>query len=325
MGVKLRLLQSKDEEYFLDCIDELYATIEDNSSGFEVQRIFIKHSRFKSFLVRKLTGIPALFKLRPKLKNFGGVNFVSMISGDFRFLIPHAFTSRLNFIYMYDVWPRFHRWIFPLLDFFNIKCIFFSSKQVYEIFTEQYKHIKCKALWIPEALQIDDYKFNAYHDRNIDVLEFGRMYDEYHELIKGALADRGKNHIFRTPDKYFLFADKPAFTQALASSKIVICVPSNITNPERSEYISSMTLRYLQAMASKCLIVGLLPTDMEELFGYNPIVAIDMPRADTQILEILENYAQYQPLIEKNYQAVIANHQWKNRWIIMKQKIEEMI
>jgi len=325
MGVKLRLLQSKDEEYFLDCIDELYATIEDNSSGFETQRVFIKHLRFKSFLVRKLTGIPALFKLRPKLKNLGGVNFVSMISGDFRFLIPHAFTSRSNFIYMYDVWPRFHGWIFPLLDFFNIKCIFFSSKQVYEIFTEKYKHIKCKAFWIPEALQIDDYKFNAYHTRNIDVLEFGRMYDEYHELIKGALADQGRNHIFRTPDKYFLFADKPAFTQALASSKIVICVPSNITNPERSEYISSMTLRYLQAMASKCLIVGLLPTDMEELFGYNPIVAIDMPRADTQILEILENYEQYQPLIEKNYQAVVTNHQWKNRWVIMKQIIEEII
>ena len=325
MGTKLRLLQANDDEFFLDCIDELYRTIEKNSEGFDTRRVIIKYPRLKSFLVRKISAIPALFKLRPKLKNLGGVNFVSMISGDFRLLIPHALTSRLNFIYMYDAWPRFHCWIFPLLDFFNVKWVFFSSKQVYEIFNKKYGHIQCKALWVPEALEIDDYKFKPANDRDIDVLEFGRMYIKYHELIKGALIHRGKKHIFKTPDMHSLFVGRSAFTQALASSRIVICVPSNITNPERSEFISTMTLRYLQAMASKCLIVGILPSDMEELFGYNPIVEIDISRAGNQILDILGHYDQYQPLIERNYQEVVASHQWKNRWLTMKQKMEEML
>ncbi|RZK61035.1 MAG: glycosyltransferase family 1 protein, partial [Pedobacter sp.] len=175
------------------------------------------------------------------------------------------------------------------------------------------------------ALTIDDYWFKPHHERKIDVLEFGRMYDEYHDLIKAPLTTHQKNHIFRTPDKYFLFADKSAFTAALADSKIVICVPSNITNPERSEFISSMTLRYLQAMASKCLVVGLLPSDMEEVFGYNPIVEIDISRAGEQLLEILENYGDYESLIEKNYQSVVAHHQWKNRWVEMEQTIKEML
>ncbi|RYD79944.1 MAG: glycosyltransferase family 1 protein [Sphingobacteriales bacterium] len=323
--MKMRLLQSNDDEYFLDCIDELYRTIESDGADFNIERIFIRHSRFKSFLIRKLILFPGLFKLRPKLSNLPVINFVSMISGDFRLLLPYAFSSSLNFIYMYDVWPRFHNWIFPLLDFFSIKYVFFSSKQVLEIYQEKYSHVKCKALWVPEALVAGDYHYTEYSNRKIDVLEFGRMYDAYHELIKEPLASNGKKHIFRTPDKYFLFADKQSFTTALASSKIVICVPSNITNPERSEFISSMTLRYLQAMASKCLIVGLLPSDMEEVFGYNPIVEIDMENPGQQLLDILDNYERYLPLIEKNYREVLAKHQWINRWEIMKTKITEVI
>ena len=323
MGIKMRLLQSNDEEYFLDCIDELYSTIEKNQAEFNTTRVLVKHSRFKSFLVRKLILIPSLFKFQPKLKKNEIVNFVSMISGDFRLLIPYAFSSRLNYIYMYDVWPRFHKWIFPLLDFFNVKCVFFSSKQVFEIFNTQYSHIKCKALWLPEALSAQDYSFKNYNDRDIDVLEFGRMYDDYHSRITETLKLKGKKHIYRTAAMDFLFPDKPSFTNALASAKIVICVPSNITHPDRSEFISSMTLRYLQAMVSKCLIIGVLPLDMEEVFGYNPIVEIEMEHAAEQILNLLENYNDYKALIEKNYQHVIQHHQWQNRWEIMSQKIKE--
>lgn len=325
MGIKLRLLQSNDDEYFLDCIDELYSTIESIPATFETERVPVKHSRFKSFLVRKLACYPSLFKLRLKFGNQAAVNFVSMISGDFRLLIPYAFTTKLNFIYMYDVWPRFHRWIFPLLDFFNVRYVFFSSKQVLENFNQNYSDVKCKAIWLPEALSVKDYQFKAVKERAIDVLEFGRMYYEYHDQIVAPLAALGKHHIYRKPDMTLLFPDKATFTNALASTKVVICVPSSITNPERSEYISSMTLRYLQAMASKCLIVGLLPSDMEELFGYNPIVEINMADAGNQLLEVLAHYEDYQALIEKNYEHVIRHHQWENRWQIIKDKIQEAL
>ncbi|MFW0714260.1 glycosyltransferase family protein [Pedobacter sp. N23S346] len=325
MGIKLRLLQSNDDEYFLDCIDELYRTIEKAPSTFDTQRILVKHSRFKSFLVRKLALCPFLFKLRPRFGHEEAINFVSMISGDFRLLIPYAFTTKLNFIYMYDVWPRFHPWIFPLLDFFNVRYVFFSSKQVLENFNQNYSHVKCKAIWLPEALSVKDYQFKAVEERNIDVLEFGRMYYEYHDRIAPILAAQGKHHIYRKPDMTLLFPDKKSFTNALASTKVVICVPSNITNPERAEYISSMTLRYLQAMAAKCLIVGNLPSDMEELFGYNPIVEIDMADAGNQLLEVLAHYEDYQSLIEKNYEHVIRHHQWENRWEIIKDKIQEAL
>lgn len=325
MGIKLRLLQSNDEEYFLDCIDELYRTIEKAPSTFDTERMLLKHSRFKSFLVRKLTLCPFLFKLRLKFSNEVAVNFVSMISGDFRLLIPYAFKTKLNFVYMYDVWPRFHRWIFPLLDFFNVYYVFFSSKQVLENFNQHYSHIKCRALWLPEALCAQDYHFEAYDDKEIDVLEFGRMYDEYHHLITRPLRLNAKRHVYRKPGMDLLFPDKLSFSASLAAAKIVICVPSNITHPHRAEYISSMTLRYLQAMASKCLIIGILPSDMEELFGYNPIVEIEMDHAGNQILDVLARYEDYHALIERNYNHVVRYHQWQNRWQVIQEKIQEAL
>lgn len=140
-------------------------------------------------------------------------------------------------------------------------------------------------------------------------------------LIKDELALHAKRHLYHSHHAGLLFKEKADLITALAQTKIVICVPSDITHPERAEYISSMTLRYLQAMASKCLIVGVTPFDMGELFDYDTIIEIDMKNAARQLLAILDNYESYVPLIERNYLAVQKNHQWINRWQVVKQKI----
>jgi hypothetical protein len=75
-----------------------------------------------------------------------------------------------------------------------------------------------------------------------------------------------------------------------------------------------MTNRYLQSMASKCLIVGCLPKEMLELFAYNPVVEIDRNAPIEQLKTILNNYSDYFPLIEKNYETVSKYHTWENRW-----------
>lgn len=318
----IRLLESDRKEYFLDCVDELYRTIQQQSGGRAVRTV-VPAGRLKSWLVRKLQNYPLLLKQKIQLTRRPVIHFAAMISGDFWLMIPAGFRSRRNYIYMYDVWPRFQRWIFPMLDFFNIDYVFFSARQVYEDYLRQCPDNSCRAMWLPEALNAEEYHFKPTDRRSIDVLEFGRSYDRYHELIAGPLSRAGKNHIYRKPGMPVLFPGKPAFTAALADSRIVICVPSDISHPQRAEYISTMTLRYLQAMASKCLVVGIMPSDMEEIFGYVPIIEIDMEDAGTQILEILEQYERYLPLIEQNYQQVLAKHQWTNRWEVIRQKMEE--
>jgi hypothetical protein len=319
---EIRLLEQQEKEYFLDCVDELYGTIAKDSSV-HVIREQVKFSKQKDLVVRLLTKLTFLSRIRLRLRNEPTVNFASMISGDFKLFLPYAFLSRRNYIYMYDTWPRFQKWIFPLLDWLNIRFVFFSSKQVYQDHQRKYPQSRCKSMWLPEAIDATEYDGGTYESKDIDVLEFGRIYEAYHELIRPALAAQGKRHVYRKSGMPLLFPDRPSFIQGLAKAKIVICVPSNITHPERAEYISTMTLRYLQAMVSKVLIVGIMPSDMQELFPYMPIVEIDMDHAGEQILKVLDNYEHYKPLIERNYAEVRQNHQWQNRWAIIKGVMEE--
>ena len=318
---KIRLLEQKQKAYFLDCVDELYATIAQDAA-FEVERTVVKYSRLKNMVIRVLSKFPFANRFSFTLGGERIINFASMISGDFKLLLPYAFRSNQNFVYMYDAWPRFHRWIFPLLDFFNIKFVFFYSKQVFLDHLRKYPQSKCGSMWLPEGINAGDYRFEPYSSKDIDVLEFGRIYQQYHDRIREPLQAAGRHHVYRRAGEALLFPDKPAFVRGLAHAKVLICVPSNITHPERAEYISTMTLRYLQAMASKVLIVGMMPQDMKELFPYLPIVELDMDHAAAQLLDVLENYEQYIALIERNYLEVHNHHQWKNRWALIKTKME---
>ncbi|RYF26390.1 MAG: hypothetical protein EOO42_01630 [Flavobacteriales bacterium] len=320
---KIQLLESQEDAFFLDGIKEFYDVIQADKF-LEVDRKIVPNRRLKSFLVRLLIHIPLLHQLKFNLWDNRKISFTAMISGDFSVLLPYVIFSKQNFVYMHDVWPRFQSWIFPLLDLFSVKYVFFSSKQVWMDHLKKYPNSSCKSIWLPEGIDATQYVFKPFDQKQIDVLEFGRRYEDYHLLIRDELALHAKQHIYRLPDTGLLFQQKTDLIKALAQTKIVICVPSAITHPERAEYISSMTLRYLQAMASKCLIVGITPFDMGELFDYNAIVEIDMQNAAQQLLAILENYESYIPLIEKNYLAVYKNHQWLNRWQVVKEKIEEV-
>jgi hypothetical protein len=212
---------------------------------------------------------------------------------------------------MFDAWPRFHKRIAENAKTLKIRLIFFSSKEASRLFNQLQNEIR--GVWIPEGIDVNDYYFKPYELKVIDVLEFGRKYDLYHDKIASTLSDRNYKHLFEQQKGTVVFKSRVDFLNGLSESKISICIPSSITHPERSEGLSSMTLRYLQSMASKCLIVGILPKEMKELFTYMPIVEIDMSDPQGQILEVLSAYESYIPLIERNYKVVHESHTWEVR------------
>ena len=75
-----------------------------------------------------------------------------------------------------------------------------------------------------------------------------------------------------------------------------------------------MTIRYLQSMAAKCLILGHAPKEMIDLFGYNPVVEIEMSDPVGQLQSLLNSFSDYIPLIEKNFNKVASEHTWPHRW-----------
>lgn len=310
---RLTLFRSDEHQYSSDCVDELYSEIT-AAGNFRTEVKTVRFLGLRNTIFGGLRRLTKWMKISLPIFHSQKINFSAQLGPDFKICIPEYLFTKNNFIYMFDAWPRFHQWMALMFDLLNVKAVFFSSREVHRLYQLNTRS-SCKSYWIPEGIQASAYHFAA--EKKVDVLEFGRKYQRYHDLIVGGLANTGKVHVYLKDNENILYKTKEEFAAGLADAKISICIPSNITHPERSEHISTMTLRYLQCMASKCLIVGVLPDEMVEVFGYMPIVPIDFDAAEEQILDILANYDDYTALIEKNYQEVLDKHQWSNRWATM--------
>lgn len=268
------------------------------------------------------TGIPKV--LRYGLQHLGNSNrhFFSIFMGtaDIVKALPFFLLSGQKSIYLFDCWERTFDILLRMIDNYAINQVFFSAKQSALIMQKKAPHVQC--IWIPEAISIQPYYAKHYSEKDIDVLQIGRKYDEYHDAIVQYCKDNSIVYLYEEKKGDVIFPDQRSFFDGLARSKVNICFPSSITHKERSGNISTMTQRYLQAMASKCLILGIMPYDMEELFDYCPIVEVDMNAPCEQLTDVLAAYHSYQPLIEKNYSTVMEHHQWKHRIREMKRYMQ---
>ena len=308
MSVRLNFVKQQRNEAFLSCIDEIERAFKKNQNA-SVHTYYSKSNFLKNVFSRLVFRLPNIaFKIAFLRGQKKDASFAALMGLTFDFLLPRFYLSRCNYVYMFDAWPRFHHLIVKHAEFLNIRIIFFSSREVTRRFNKF--QLKVKGFWIPEGIDVNEYLWYGYNNKDIDVLEFGRKYDFYHALIREKLKDSGKVHLYEVKKGEVIFKTNEEFLKGLARSKITICVPSNVTHPERPEDISTMTLRYLQSMASKCLIVGIMPEEMKELFNYTPIIEIDLNDPAGQLIDLLNNFDSFIPLIEKNHEEVKSFHTW---------------
>ena len=215
-------------------------------------------------------------------------------------------------VYLFDAFPTIHSQILRLVEAWGIQYAFVSSSQAAERLNRLSEH--CTFICIPEGVDPNRYQQRSFIERDIDVLQLGRRYDAYHALIAPALERAGKSYFYEKQKGQIVFPRREDFVAGLARSRVSICVPSSVTHPERAGDVETMTIRYLQSIVSKCLVVGHAPPEMIELFGYNPVIELDLGAAAEQLLEILERYDDYVPLIEKNFDLVTREHTWTRRW-----------
>lgn len=218
--------------------------------------------------------------------------------------------AKLKALWMYDAWEPLYPDIENTIRRFGINLLFISNKQSVT-YLNKLPLVNFKAYWIPEAIDPSLYKTKPFEERSIDILQLGRKWDAHHQSIKSL--ENELIYRYEAEKGQIIFKTREQFIEGLASTKISICVSSNITHPERTGNISTLTSRYLQSMASKCLILGKKPEETKELFNYDPIIEIDEQNPIAQIKEILSNYGFYMPLVEKNYQTVIDHHNWDVR------------
>ncbi len=215
-------------------------------------------------------------------------------------------------IYLWDAWPGRHSAVKAFVESWGVQYAFVSSSQAVERLSRMSE--KCTFVWVPEAIDPDRYQHRPVREKDIDVLQLGRKYEAHHEQIVPALQKAGKTYLYEREKGRIIFPAREEFVSGLARSKVSICVPSSLTHPERAGDIETMTLRYLQSIVSKSVVLGHAPAEMVELFGYNPVVEIDMADPAGQVLDILSNYENYLSLVERNFNVVTGYHTWSNRW-----------
>ena len=203
--------------------------------------------------------------------------------------------------YCFDCWPIHYDWWERFFLRYKVRLAFLSIRASAEYFKSR---IGCQTIWMPEAIDMARYNSAVpLESREIDVLEFGRQYGWLRETIEQPLAASHHNYL-HGPESYAnerpLFGDRTLFASTLANSKITICVPRSMTHPEEHRKAETITQRYFESMASGCLVYGHCPQELGDLFGYNPVVEMDSTDPAAQLLDLLKNVAQYQPLISRN-------------------------
>jgi glycosyltransferase involved in cell wall biosynthesis len=308
------ITQKYNKHVSLDTVEELEQIILSNPTTVSINQTSNFFSKILYLIIKKILKYyrpnkKVQLKTETKLKT----NIFAVLMGiGFNKCLPHFIYSANKSIYMFDAWPDKHDEIVNFLNAFKINNLFLTSSQAVQIIQSKTNNTSC--FWIPEGISPEKYKYYNFDEKTIDVLALGRRFDLYHEQIVDCLNVNEKIYLFEKQRGKIIFPTRKGFVEGMAKSKISICVPSSITHPERSGDIETMTIRYLQSMVSKCLIIGHAPKEMITLFGYNPVIEIDSEDPKGQIISILDNYSNYFPLIEKNYKAVLENHTWTNRW-----------
>ncbi len=230
--------------------------------------------------------------------------------------------ARLRAVWLYDAWDNKLAEIEKTFRLHRINVAFVSSLQATEDLNNRGIE-RFAAYWVPEAVTVSDYPRKPANERRIDVLQMGRRWDAYHDAVEEYCRREKLVYLYEKRPGDNIFPTRQGFLDALSSSRISVCVPSSTTHPARSGKIATMTWRYLQSMAAKCLVLGRLPEEMKKLFDYEPVIEIDMNDPTGQLRELIDNYSNYAPLIEKNYEFVSNYHQWPNRIELMRDSLAE--
>ena len=174
-----------------------------------------------------------------------------------------------------------------------------------------------KIAWLPEGINLSIYAHDtpctSLVRRRIDILEPGRLWLFFHESLRLALVGSNYVHVWQESAAKVLWANRWDYIQALLETRIVVCFPRSLTHPDQAGTFETVTLRYYEAMAAGCLLIGQCPPEAYQIFGYNPVVNLDSGvDLGIQVLDILRNLGDYVDLVERNKKEVIK-HTWRKR------------
>jgi hypothetical protein len=110
-----------------------------------------------------------------------------------------------------------------------------------------------------------------------------------------------------------VFDSRASLVSGLANSRISLCFPASDTHPSRAGSVEVLTQRYLEALASGCLIVGRSPRDLVALLGFDPAINLDLDTPADHLRSLLEHIDAYQAHVDRGVERVREVGRWDQR------------
>jgi len=194
----------------------------------------------------------------------------------------------------FDCWgPEFPRWEATLRRH-RVPLAFFSARDAANHFARAIPAME--TVWLPEACDASRFApGKPLHEREIKVLELGRKFERVHEKIREPLREHGHRHVYSLDGaNTVLFAGLDALFAGLGDTAMALCFPKTVTHPEKAGGVETMTQRYLEFIGSGTLAIGRSPREIVDLFGFDPVIALDEGDPAGQILAILDDLPKWQ-------------------------------
>lgn len=239
------------------------------------------------------TGLFRAWGGRPGARGGVGGVIAPMCWGFDGFAFPDALWRTL-IPWGFDCWgPEFPRWEATLRRH-RVPLAFFSARDAAAHFARAIPGME--TVWLPEA--VDPSRFTPgvpLAARGIKVLELGRKFERVHGKIREPLRERGHRHVYSLDGaNTVLFAGVDALFKGLGDTAIALCFPKTVTHPEKAGGVETMTQRYLEFIGSGTLAVGTSPREIVDLFGFDPVIALDEKDPAGQLLAILDDLGAWQ-------------------------------
>ena len=219
---------------------------------------------------------------------------------------------------IWDCWPSLFDNMSRWFGKHKVRTAFFTSSQTGERMRRIYPDVNI--IHLPEAIETDLYKEGRLlRERKYDYLEFGRVcnYVDSSALptIVNILSSKNEDGALKT---------REMLIDALSDSKITICLPRCVNQPEIAGDVETLTQRYWECMLSRVVILGKAPKELIDIIGYDPVVNLDKEHFSQQVEDILCHIEDYQPLVDKNREMALKYGDWKTRMQFVKKKLTEL-
>lgn len=279
---------------------------------------------------RWLHGLAFRYELPSTLKKLAlrdsiRLRFIEPVSLYFDAFPDYALFEVIPFFW--DVWPQDVDKVCKWLKKHEIKTAFFTSSQTVAKIKAQFP--KMNVIWCPEAIDTEVYNVGSpLKERRYDYLEYGRCSRAIDSsTFEGGLSilSNGNGEILNTREKLI---------DALADSRINMCLTRLDTNPEEAGDIDTLTQRYWECMLSGCVVIGRAPKELVDMIGYNPVIDLHLEECHSQdeknkrtyqkIQEILDNIESYQELVDKNRRMALKYGDWSVRMKFVMEQLQSL-